>query len=157
MALSHRRVPYPAAMRRELLAGVLGLGLAALWWGAAAAQTWVSQAGPQVEVRSVTDDGGGRIRISWSLEAAAPDVRFRNSHPQKVCVWWGAVENGTPGPVSETCFTGEASSQADLLIDTGIGGDGPTAVYAAFTVPYYNNIPMRPYGDGAWRTVTLNG
>ena len=151
-------VPALAKMRRALLAGLLGLALAALCSNAALAVTW--QIGPEATIDSATDDGGGKIRISWSLEATPQaGYAFSNTTPSKVCVTWEKMENGEPVESTDTCFTSEVSNQDDLLIDTGIGGDGPTTEYRLMLVPYYGSIPLRSQNeDGSWtRTnVTLN-
>ncbi|MDE0002396.1 MAG: hypothetical protein OXQ29_06855 [Rhodospirillaceae bacterium] len=141
-----RGVPDFTRMRRALLAGLLGLGIVALCSGAALAQgTYGTQIGPIGFIDSATDDGGGRIRVSWSLQAEPPEgYRFSRSQPDKVCARWSVVENGVRGSSTETCFTGEASNQSDLLIDTGIGGDGPTTVYSVLLLTYYNGNLMLP-------------
>ncbi|MDE0002398.1 MAG: hypothetical protein OXQ29_06865 [Rhodospirillaceae bacterium] len=150
-------VPYFARTRRALLASLLALGLVAVWAGVVFAQG--SQSGPQAYVDSATDDGGGRIRIAWSLEAKPPEgYYFSHSLPGKVCVDWRVVESGVRGPSTETCFTSEISNQSDLVVDTGIGADGPTTVFSVMLVPYYVNIPLWPHDDGVMRRteVTLN-
>ncbi|MDE0005661.1 MAG: hypothetical protein OXQ29_23465 [Rhodospirillaceae bacterium] len=153
-----RGVPDFARTRRALLAGLLGLGLVVLCSGVALTQTVVN--GPHAYVDSATDGGGGRIRIAWSLEAESADLTFVSSLPEKVCVTWWAVENGVrKGSAKDTCFTSEVSSQSDLVVDTGIGGDGPTTVFLVTLVPYYESAPMYPTDDeGVWRRteVTLN-
>ncbi|MDE0005662.1 MAG: hypothetical protein OXQ29_23470 [Rhodospirillaceae bacterium] len=146
-----------ARMRRALLAGLLGLGLVVLCPGEALAVA--SLAGPQVVIDSITDDGGGRIRVSWSLESEPPEGhRFSNSQPDKVCVAWSVVENGVRGKGTETCFTSEISSQSDLVVDTGIGGDGPTTVFSVTVYSYYGHNAYLPRENGAIRRtqVTLN-
>ncbi|MDE0005660.1 MAG: hypothetical protein OXQ29_23460 [Rhodospirillaceae bacterium] len=151
-----------SVMRRALFAGLLGLALVVLCSGVALART--TKNGPHAYVDSATDDGGGRIRIAWSLQAESADLTFLSSTPEKVCVGWKVVENGvTKGSVTETCFTSEASSQSDLVVDTGIGGDGPTTVFSVTLVPYYRtyygSTPLFPVNDeGVWRwtQVTLN-
>ncbi|MCY4382609.1 MAG: hypothetical protein OXE44_05600, partial [Nitrospinae bacterium] len=61
-----------AKTRRALLAGLLGLGLAVLWSGVVFAVGTVPQTGPHAYIDSATDDGGGKIRISWSLQSEPP-------------------------------------------------------------------------------------
>ena len=79
-----------AKTRRVLLAGLLGLGLAVLWSGVVFATT--EQAGPRAIIDSATDDGGGKIRISWSLQSEPEDVTFKKDLPEKVVrvlgPWW---------------------------------------------------------------------
>lgn len=143
-----------AKMRRTLLACVLGSCLAALWPGVAPAKGTVL--GPAAVLDSATDDGGGRIRISWSLEPKIPDHSYLYTTPDKACVAWGIVKDGAYGKATLTCFTSEASSQADLVVDTGIGEDGPTTVYWVRVAAYYEDtIPI--FGDEMKRLeVTLN-
>ena len=150
-------IPDLAKMRQALLAGFLGLGLAAPCSDAALALA--SLAGPHATIDSATDDDGGRIRISWSLETTPPEGHFFTSTtPGKVCVIWAASEDGEYGPSTETCFTSEISSLADLVVDTGLGEDGPTTTYQVMLVPYYAGSPLWPQEDGVWRLeeVTLN-
>ncbi len=147
-----------AKTRRVLLAGLLGLGLAVLWSGVVFATT--DLVGPQAYVDSATDDGGGKIRISWSLQSEPPpDHTFRNDAPGKVCVNWAVVTDGVSGSVTSTCFTSEVANQDDLVVDTGIGGDGSKTVYALILVPYYGFIPVYPkdeHGNARTTEVTLN-
>ena len=67
----------------------------------------------------------------------------------------GAIVPEGPGPARVS------DALAKALIDTGLGirGDGPTAVYAVLTVPYYAATPHWPHDDGVMRyvEVTLNG
>ncbi|MDE0002397.1 MAG: hypothetical protein OXQ29_06860 [Rhodospirillaceae bacterium] len=155
---SKRGVSDFARTRRALLAGLLGLGLVVLCSGAALAGG--TRLGPKGFIDSATDDGGGRIRIAWSLQAEPPEgYRFARSQPTKVCVGWHVVENGVGGPRTTTCFTSEVSSQADLLIDTGIGGDGPATVFSVILGSYYDSTLMLPQQeDGTLQVVevTLN-
>ncbi|MDE0002395.1 MAG: hypothetical protein OXQ29_06850 [Rhodospirillaceae bacterium] len=156
-----RGVPDFTRMRRTLLAGLLGLGLVVLCSGAALAQgTYGTTIGPKGFIDSATDDGGGRIRVSWSLESEPPaGYRFQRSQPDKVCVNWRVVENGVKGPSTETCFTSEVSSQSDLVVDTGIGADGPATVYSLMLFSYYSGALMLPkQEDGTFQRVevTLN-
>ena len=146
-----------AKTRRALLAGLLGLGLVILWSGVVFAIS-AKRVGPHAIVDSATDDGGGKIRVSWSLESEPDGVEFNNDLPGKVCVDWAVVQDGVIGAETSTCFTSEAASQEDLVVDTGIGGDGPKTVYSLMLVPYYNNFPFWPLVDGVWQTtkVTLN-
>ncbi|MDE0005667.1 MAG: hypothetical protein OXQ29_23495 [Rhodospirillaceae bacterium] len=158
MKRAKRGISNFARTRQALLACFLGLGFAALWPGVALA-TFSSQVGPQGIVDSATDDGGGRIRISWSLESEPPEgYRFSYTTPTKVCVHWGVMENGEVRSPTRTCFTSEASNQSDLVVDTGIGADGPTTVFGVILVPYYWNNPMWPEKDGirVSTNVTLN-
>ena len=146
-----------AKTRRALLAGLLGLGLAVLWSGVVLGQT--VQTGPQAYVDSATDDGGGKIRVSWSLQSEPEGVKFATDLPEKVCVIWALVTDGVVGADTSTCFTSEAASQDDLVVDTGIGGDGPTTVYSVSVAPYYDGSPMWPVNDDKtwrWTKVTLN-
>ena len=156
---SKRGVRGFATMRRTSFACLLGLGLVIVWSGTSSVTGQTVLRGPHAAVDSATDDGGGQIRVSWSLETTPPaDHAYRTTTPDKVCVGWRTVANGEFGPMTHTCFTGEVSSQADLVIDTGIGGDGPTTEYELTLVPYYFGVPLYPYVDGAWRRtrVTLN-
>ncbi|MCY4382608.1 MAG: hypothetical protein OXE44_05595 [Nitrospinae bacterium] len=146
-----------AKTRRALLAGLLGLGLAVLWSGVVFATTIVN--GPRVIIDSATDDGGGKIRISWSLQSEPENVTFRKDLPEKVCVFWAVVEDGVEGSYTDTCFTSEVASQDDLVVDTGIGGDGPKTVYSLVPVPYYYGLPTFPAdenGNQLTTEVTLN-
>ena len=146
-------IPDFAKMRRALLASVLGLGLVALWPSVAFGKGVT--AGPEALLDSATDDGDGRIRVSWSLSEAPEDIEFLNDHPDKVCVSWAVVENGERGSGTETCFTSEASSEADLVVDTGIGGE-TSAEYAVLLLTYYNGLRMTPSGGYTYTNVTLN-
>ena len=146
-----------AKTRRALLAGFLGLGLAVLWSGVVLGQT--VQRGPQAYVDSATDDGGGKIRISWSLQSEPEGVKFENDLPEKVCVIWALVTDGVVVADTSTCFTSEAANQDDLVVDTGIGGDGPKTVYSVILVPHYNGLPLWPLdenGNSRRTEVTLN-
>ncbi len=148
-----------AKTRRALLAGLLGLGLAVLWSGAVFAnESKLRQVGPHAYVDSATDDGGGKISVTWSLESEPEGVAFDNDLPGKVCVRWAVVTDGVFGSFTSTCFTSEVSGQDDLVVDTGIGGDGPKTVYSVALVPYYHGLPLWPQEDGVWRRteVTLN-
>ncbi len=147
-----------AKTRRALLAGLLGLGLVILWSGAVFAAGTGYQAGPHAIIDSATDDGGGKIRVSWSLESEPEGVKFENDLPGKVCVYWAVVTDGVSGADTSTCFTSEISSQEDLVVDTGIGGDGAKTVYSLMLVPYYDNFPFWPLVDGVLQRteVTLN-
>ena len=108
--------------------------------------------GPQAYVDSATDDGGGKIRVSWSLQSEPEGVKFANDLPEKVCVIWAVVTDGVVGADKSTCFTSEAANQDDLVVDTGIGGDGPKTVYSVSVAPYYNGLPMWPVNDDkTWR------
>ena len=148
-------IPDFAKMRRTLLASVLGLGLVALWPSAAFGFTMLL--GPSAALDSATDDGGGVIRISWSLEEVPSGSRYVEPHPSEVCVSWAEVVDGQRGALTETCFTTEVSSQADLLVDTGIGGDGPSAVYAVLLFSDYGEIRKNPpNNDFTYTQVTLN-
>ena len=86
-----------AKTRRALLAGLLGLGLVILWSGAVFAAGTGYQAGPHAIIDSATDDGGGKIRVSWSLESEPDGVEFHNDLPGKVCVYWAVVTDGVSG------------------------------------------------------------
>ncbi len=146
-----------ATTRRALRAGLLGLGLVILCSGVVLGQT--VRRGPQANTDSATDDGGGKIRVSWSLQSEPEGVKFANDLPEKVCVIWAVVTDGVKGADKSTCFTSEAANQDDLVVDTGIGGDGPTTVYSVSVAPYYNGLPIWPANDdGTWRRteVTLN-
>ncbi len=146
-----------ATTRRALLAGLLGLGLVILCSGVVLGQT--DQRGPHAYVDSATDDGGGKIRVSWSLESEPEGVTFRKDLPEKVCVYWAVVEDGVTKPGTLTCFTSEAANQDDLVVDTGIGGDGSKTVYSVLVAPYYDGTPMWPKNDDEtmrWTEVTLN-
>ncbi|MCY4382371.1 MAG: hypothetical protein OXE44_04400 [Nitrospinae bacterium] len=149
-----------AKTRRALLAGLLGLGLAVLWSGVVFANTGnTEQMGPHAIIDSATDDGGGKIRVSWSLESEPENVTFKKDLPEKVCVYWAVVENGVEGSFTSTCFTSEVSSQEDLVVDTGIGGDGPKTVYSLTVIPYYYGLPLFPEdvnGSMPMTEVTLN-
>ena len=146
-----------AKTRRALLAGLLGLGLAVLCPGVVFATTGV--VGPEAYVDSATDDGGGKIRVSWSLESEPEGVSFNFKLPGKVCVNWAVVEDGVRKTGKWTCFTSEVASQDDLVVDTGIGGDGPETVYSLILVPYYLGIPSLPKDENEnllMTEVTLN-
>ena len=146
-----------AKTRRALLAGLLGLGLAVLSPGVVFAAA--TQIGPHANVDSATDDGVGKIRISWSLQSEPPaGYYFTNDLPGKVCVNWAVVKDGVFGSFTSTCFTSEVSSQEDLVVDTGIGVDGPETVFSVSVIPYYGGIPFWPLVDGVWQRteVTLN-
>ena len=128
-----------------------------LWSGVVFATTSVH--GPLVIIDSATDDGGGKIRVSWSLESEPEDVTFRKDLPEKVCVNWAVVTDGVSGSVTSTCFTSEVASQEDLVVDTGIGGDGAKTVYTLIPVPYYYGLPLYPAdenGNPLTTEVTLN-
>ncbi len=143
-----------AKTRRALLAGLLGLGLAVLCPGVVFATTGV--VGPEAYVDSATDDGGGKISVTWSLQSEPPpNHTFTNDLPGKVCVYWAEVENGVRKYGTNTCFTDEASNQDDLVVDTGIGGDGAKTVYSLTIIPYYNGVPLFP-AKREWTEVTLN-
>ncbi len=149
-----------AKTRRALLAGLLGLGLAVLWSGVVFAVGTVPQTGPHAYIDSATDDGGGKIRISWSLQSEPPPNRtFTYTQPTKACVEWAVVEDGVRKTGTWTCFTSEAASQDDLVVDTGIGGDGSKTVYSLILIPYYGVFPMWPKdenGNTVTTEVTLN-
>lgn len=148
-----------ARTRRALLACFLGLGIAALWSGAA--QGWtVYILGRSGFINSATDDGGGRIRVSWYLKPPAPNTEYAKEYPDKVCVSWRVVTNGKmeAQAYTDTCFTSETPTQSDLVVDTGIGADGPNTVYSLVLLSYYNNKVLYPVNDGAVQRVqvTLN-
>ena len=150
-----------AKMRRALLACVLGLCLVILWSGGVFATGKVAQIGPLAYLGSATDAGGGRIRITWFLQSEKllpSHIFFTNTLPEKVCVTLHVVENGVKGPGTNTCFTGEVPSQSALVVDTGIGGDGPATVFSLYLTPYYEGIPLWPKVNGVWQwtEVTLN-
>ena len=147
-----------AKTRRALLAGLLGLGLAVLWSGVVFA-TSTAAIGPQAYIDSATDDGGGKIRITWSIESEPPSgYTYDYNKPDKACVSWAVVTDGVSGSFTSTCFTSEAANQDDLVVDTGIGGDGSKTVYSLILIPYYQSLPLYPLEDGVLRTteVTLN-
>ena len=146
-------IPDFAKVRRALLASLLGLGLVALCPSVVVGKT--RMVGPSAVLDSATDDGDGKIRVSWSLQEAPADHVYANPHPEKVCVRWAEVENGERGSTTDTCFISEASTEADLVVDTGIGGDGPSAVYAVKMLAYYYGIAIGIGGDG-YTNVTLN-
>ena len=149
-----------AKTRRALLAGLLGLGLAVLWSGVVFAVGTGTQTGPQAYIDSATDDGGGKIRVSWSLQSEPPpNTTFKYTQPGKACVDWAVVEDGVRKTSTRTCFTSEAANQDDLVVDTGIGGDGSKTVYSLLLIPYYNGILMWPRdenGNTVTTEVTLN-
>ncbi len=69
------------------------------------------------------------------------------------------VEDGVRKTSTRTCFTSEAANQDDLVVDTGIGGDGSKTVYSLLLIPYYNDILMWPRdenGNTVTTEVTLN-
>ncbi len=147
-----------AKTRRALLAGLLGLGLAVLWSGVVFAIN-TAVIGPHAYIDSATDDGGGKIRVSWSLQSEPPaNTTFSNDLPGKACVDWAVVEDGVRKAGTTTCFTSEAANQDDLVVDTGIGEDDPKTVYSLVLIPYYQSVPLYPLEDGVLRTteVTLN-
>ncbi len=149
-----------AKTRRALLAGLLGLGLVILWSGVVFATGTVGQLGPHAYVDSATDDGGGNIRVSWSLQSEPPaNTTFANDLPEKACVDWAVVEDGVRKAGTTTCFTSEAANQDDLVVDTGIGGDGAKTVYSLILLPYYNGFPLfsrDENGNAQTTEVTLN-
>ncbi len=119
--------------RRALLAGVLGLGLGAV---SVVGVTDTTSTGPVALIDSATDDGGGKIRIEWSL-SEEEGVTYTNSHPDELCVSW--KEHGSSEARTDTCFTSEISTLSDLLVDTGIAEDS-TADYDVILGTFYNNI-----------------
>ncbi len=125
-----------------------------LWSGAVFAT--IVLLGPQAYIDSATDDGGGKIRVSWSLQSKPEGHTFRNDVPGKVCVYWAVVEDGERKTGTNTCFTSETSNQDDLLVDTGIGGDGSKTVYALLLTPYYNGLPVWAEDTSQRTEVTLN-
>ena len=146
-----------AKTRRALRAGLLGLGLVILCSGVVLGQSL--RRGPQANIDSATDDGGGKIRVSWSLQSETEGVKFANDLPEKVCVIWAVVTDGVKGADTSTCFTSEAANQDDLVVDTGIGGDGAKTVYSLILLPYYNGFPLfarDENGNAQTTEVTLN-
>lgn len=149
------RIPGNGSMWWALPAGLVGLGLMVLSSGAAMGQG--SSIGPYAVLDSATDDGGGRIRISWSISAARPGYTFINSHPDEVCVHWRTVKDGVRGSDTDTCFTDETANQTDLLVDTGIGADGPATVFEVLVRAYYDDVPrFHPEEPYDYDEVTLN-
>ncbi|MDE0005666.1 MAG: hypothetical protein OXQ29_23490 [Rhodospirillaceae bacterium] len=155
MKRAKRGISNFARTRQALLACFLGLGFAMLWPGAA--QGWTQYLrGPAALINSATDDGGGRIRVSWSLEPVPANSVYDNAHPHKVCVLWGVVENGVEGSSTNTCFTSETSNQANLLVDTGIGADGARTVFYVYLFAYYNDVRVYADNERQRLEVTLN-
>ena len=69
------------------------------------------------------------------------------------------VEDGVRKAGTTTCFTSEAANQDDLVVDTGIGGNGSKTVYSLILIPYYNGFVMLPRdenGNTPTTEVTLN-
>ncbi len=137
-------------MRRALLAGVLGLGLGAV---SVVGVTDTTSIGPAALLDSATDDGGGKIKIEWSLSEEEEGVTYSYSHPDELCVGW--KEEGSSEARTDTCFTSEISTQSDLLVDTGIA-EGTTANYDVILFTLYSNI--RLYGEALQQAVvTVSG
>ena len=85
-----------------------------LWSGVVFAnESNLRQVGPHAFVDSATDDGGGKISVSWSLQSEPEGVKFENDLPGKVCVRWAVVTDGVKGADTSTCFTSEVSGQDD--------------------------------------------
>lgn len=149
---NHKMFSFDKA-RWAVLAGALGVGLATLWPSVASGVEY--RIGPNAEVDSASDGGEGTITVSWSLVTEA-HVEYLQPYPDEVCVEWAAVVDGERGSSTNTCFTTETSNQADLEVDTGIGGE-TRAVYAVLLHVYYNDIRIPPPGwVYTWVEVTLN-
>ena len=113
---------YFAKTRLAMLACVLGLGLAALWPGAARAANL-----PQPQINSLADEGGGNIRASWQL---AESVNLSDAFPMKeVCARTyklplDLTKTSLDGADAHTCFSDNLANgqagQADLVFPSGI-------------------------------------
>ena len=90
------------------------------------------------------------------MTEAPEGVKYLNSHPTKVCVDWARVVDGTRESTTEECFTSEVSAQSDLIVDTGLGADGPTTEYELLLFAYYDTNRLNPVGGYVYTSVTLN-
>ena len=103
--------------RRATLAFALMLGLAALWPAAATANTML----PAPAIKTLTDDGEGKIRAKWELSFDSA-VGF----PEKVCAESSRLlEHGgyanQAGSDTETCFDStQWEDEEELVFPSGI-------------------------------------
>lgn len=109
--------------------------------------------GPTPIVDSLSDAGGGKITVEWSLSKPSEGQEYGKEHPDEVCAAWTELVNGERGETSDECITTGISTQDNITIDTGIGGETQPSEFSVILVGYYDGARMwKP----DWTDVTLN-
>ena len=130
--------------RRASLACVLGLFLLALWPNAATAQE--SHFYGIAVIQSATDDGGGKIRVSWTLKDSTVYAAKKDPGPPvKICHYWWWAEDMFAFSTEE-CLDFPAG-EADLVWDAETGkipGVSAFVKYGVHLAVTYADRPSMP-------------
>lgn len=111
--------------------------------------------GPIPLLDSVTDAGNGKFTISWSLADKVAGIEYRYDHPNQACVQFAEPEAFQTGEVMEKCFSEGMSTQADLTVDSGIGGGTTPTVYSVQIIADYYGEEITN-AQQSKKNVTLN-
>ena len=115
---------------------LLVLGASQLGWATEQAATPTLAGGiPQID--TVSDDGDGNIRISWSLHVPEGEVLSTTGDPDQIHVSWQAATRGNSKTLSDATSTDPSN---DLVVDTGIG-DASWIVEDTYTVTLSAKYP----------------